>query len=91
MVSIERTVTAVEAEAGGIKKRFAALLPVSRMIATGPAVRRQQHQETPATVIGLLQGLEPDLDNVLISIGEDEHAVSICRSNVVRRRNCGQP
>ncbi len=37
VVSIERTVTAIKAEAGGINERFAALLPVSRMIARGRA------------------------------------------------------
>jgi hypothetical protein len=93
VVSIERTVTAIEAEAGGINERFAALLPVSRMIARGPApfgVNNINRNES--IVIGLLQDLEPDLDNVLISVDEvDEHAVSICRSDVVRGRNCGEP
>jgi hypothetical protein len=93
VVSIERTVTAIESEARGINEHFAALLPVSRMIAKGPAPFGVSTINTNVSiVIGLTQDLETDLGNVLVSVDEvDEHAVSICRSSLVRGRNCGEP
>ncbi len=88
--SIERTAASIRSSAVGINERFAALLPVTRTIARGlePFGVNNINKNTDA-VIDLLNELEPDLDNVLVSVDEiDGHAVSICRSTVVMGRDC---
>lgn len=91
--SIERNAASIRGSAVGSNQRFAALLPVTRMIARGPAPFGVNTINTnTGAVIALLNQLEPDLNNVLFSVDEvDEHAVSICRSNLVQGRNCNRP
>ncbi len=91
--SIEDTATSIERNARGINERFAALLPVTEVIANGPAPFGVNNiNKNTDVIIGLAHDLHSGLGNVLTSVREvDEHAASICRSTVVMGQSCGQP
>ena len=90
---IQNTVASIQGNASGINDSFATLLPITTMIAYGPppygvkTINLNTH-----IVIGLSQGIQADLGNIMVTLPEiDHHAASICRSILVMGPHCNQP
>lgn len=93
VLDIQNIVASIHGDARGINESFAALFPITTMIAFGPPPFGVDTIDlnTDAVIVRSL-GIQADLGNIVVTVPEiDRHAVSICRSILVMGPNCGAP